>query len=80
MFQANDADGNPVLCEITDILDDTGKSILYVTEDDRENKRKTYDTGKFSFPAIGIYTLDIKAQDAEKKVAYGRYRFPVTSS
>ena len=80
MFAAKDADGNQILCEITDILDDTGKSILYATEEDRKNKRKTYDTGRFSFPGIGIYTLCIKALDTEKKAAYEQYRFPVTSS
>lgn len=80
MFLAEDADGNPVAVEITDILNVSGASILYETEEDRKNKKYTHDTAHFLFPVSGIYTLRVKAEDDEKRETYRQYKIPVSGS
>lgn len=79
MFEAQDAEGNRITAEITDILDPLGKSILYLTKEDRKLRRRSGDTKRFLFTETGIYTICVKAVDAEKKRTNGQYRLPVTS-
>lgn len=80
MFSAVDADGTSVAVEITDILNSRGESILYQTEEERKQHIMQYHTDKFLFPSVGIYTINVKATDTEKKTVYGKYRLPVTSN
>lgn len=79
MFEAKDAEGNPIAAEITDIVNPAGDSILYLTKEDRKLGRKSGDTKSFLFAETGIYTVYVKAVDTEKKRAYGQYRLPVTT-
>lgn len=79
MFDAKDADGNRIAAEITDILNPEGESVLYLTKEDRKQNRRSGDTKCFLFADTGIYTIYVKAVDAEKKQSYGQYRLPVTS-
>lgn len=80
MFEAKDAEGNPVAAEITDIVNSLGVSILYSTKEDKKQHRKSGDTKSFLFAETGIYTVYVKAVDAEKKQVYEQYRLPVTSN
>ncbi len=80
MFEAEDAAGNRIAAEITDIVSPLGESILYLTKEDRKHRRKSGDTQSFLFADTGIYTVYVKAVDAEKKQTYGQYRLPVTSN
>lgn len=80
MFSAEDAQGNPVKVEITDIFDASGKSVLYQTKEDKLAKRKKQETEEFVFSCIGAYTLCVTAVDAERKAFCGRYQIPVTSN
>lgn len=80
MFEAKDAEGNPVAAEITDIRNPLGVSILYSTKEDKKQHRQSGDTKNFLFEKTGIYTVYVKAVDAEKKQTYEQYRLPVTSN
>lgn len=80
MFSAKDADGNPVDVKITDILDASGKSLLYQTDLDRKKGKAIEDTAGFQFPAVGVYRINVKAVDWEKKAAFEQYQIPVTSN
>lgn len=80
MFCAVDADGNPASVKITDVLDASGKSLLYQTEQDKKRKRALQDTGNFQFPAPGVYKMLVRAADHEKKAFCCRYQIPVTSN
>ena len=79
MFSAKDADGNAVMVEITDILKRDGKSVLYRNELEKKKKMPLYDTKKFPFPTVGVYSILVKAVDREKRTSYGQYKLPVTS-
>ena len=80
MFEAKDAEGNPAALEITDILNPMGESILYLTKEDKKQHRQSEDTKNILFARTGIYTVYVKAVDAEKKQTYEQYRLPVTSN
>lgn len=77
MFEARDADGNPVAAELLDIVGPSGESVLYLTEEDRKLHRQSGDTKSFVFSVPGVYTVYVKAVDAEKKQTYGQYGLPV---
>ena len=79
MFLAKDEEGNPVTVEITDILDGMGDSILFLTEEDRNQKKYICDPASFVFSKTGIYTIKVKAADREQKTSYQEYKLPVTS-
>lgn len=79
MFAAEDAEGNCIAVEVTDLLNSAGDSILYLTKEDRKLRRKSGDVKRFLFAETGIYTVCVKAVDAEKKQTCGQYRLPVTS-
>ncbi len=78
MFSAADADGISVAVEITDVLDVSGKSVLYETKEQRKHKTGKYDPEGFVFSTAGIYTVHVKAVDREKKVSRMKFRLPVT--
>lgn len=80
MFEAKDAEGNPAALEITDIVNPMGESILYLTKEDKKQHRQSEDTKNILFARTGIYTVYVKAVDAEKKQTYEQYRLPVTSN
>ena len=80
MLTAEDADGNRVDAEITDIVNEAGESILYQTEEDRRNKVTACDPTSFLFPSVGIYVMNVKAVDREQKAAEVQFRIPVTGS
>ncbi len=80
MFEAKDAEGNPVAVEITDIVNPLGASVLYSTKENKKRHLKSGDTKSFLFAETGIYTVYVKAVDAEKKQTYEQYRLPVTSN
>ena len=79
MFEAKDVDGNFVAVEMIDIVSPSGESVLYLTKEDRKLHRQSGDTKSFLFADTGIYTVYVKAVDAEKKQTYGQYKLPVTS-
>lgn len=78
MFEASDADGNKISVEVTDILDAYGGSILYESEEDKKNQKRTCDTSEFLFPTSGVYVIRVKAEDAEKRTTYSQYKLPVS--
>lgn len=80
MFSATDADGNPAAVNITDVLDASGKSLLYQTEYDKKRERALQNTENFQFPLPGVYRLYVRAADHEKKASCGQYQIPVTSN
>ena len=80
MFAAVDADGASVDVEITDVTDSRGESLLYRTAEERKKNIRLCDTKKFMFPSVGVYTVNVRAIDQEKKTADGQYKLPVTSN
>lgn len=80
MFLAKDADGALIAVEITDVLDGSGRSLLYGEDSGHTKKKPLQDTRNFRFPSVGIYMLTVKATDREKKTACAQYQIPVTSN
>lgn len=70
MLTAEDADGSPVDCVIVDITDAAGSSILDPSGAD--------DLTRFLFASAGVYTMEVKASDCERKTASAKFQIPVT--
>lgn len=80
MFVAVDADGTSVAVEITDVINSCGESILYRSAEEKKKNICLYDTKEMMFPSVGIYTVNVRVVDKEKKTAYGQYKLPVTGN
>lgn len=68
LFLANDADGNRISVEITDVRSENGESIFCQSAQG------------FLFPKPGIYKISVKAVDKEKRTVCGEYAIPVSCS
>ena len=72
MLTAEDADGRPADCVIVEITDAAGTSILDPSVAD--------DKTRIKFPSAGIYIMEVKAADCERKTTSAQFRIPVTGS
>lgn len=80
MFLAEDADGNAIGTEIVDIFNCDGKSLLYLSKEDKKQKIAACDPANMVFPAAGVYRFLVRAVDSKKRTAYRQYKIPVCGS
>ena len=72
MLTASDADGRQISCEILEIWDEDGQSLLHPAG-------AVCDPSRLLFPSAGVYVMEVKAVDAEQKTAQVQFQIPVTT-